>query len=61
MIVQNKNKMGVLHAIDVLDRHKLVQLCVLLVSYQFLLFLWTTGCSSTPIMTQFHCEVESAS
>jgi hypothetical protein len=30
--------MGVLLAIDVLDRHKLLQLCVLAVSYRPLLF-----------------------
>lgn len=51
--------MGALHAIDVLDRHKFLQLCVLLVGYQFLLFLWTPDCSFTSKMTQFHSEVGS--
>lgn len=60
MIVQHKTKMGVLHAIDVLDRHKLLQLCVLLVGYQPLLFFWTRGYYFTSTMTQFQSEVGSA-
>jgi hypothetical protein len=60
MIVQHKTKMGVLHAIDVLDRHKLLQLCVLLVGYQLLLFFWTRGYYFKSTMTQFQSEVGSA-